>query len=93
MRVNLITQSSTASMFGKGAFPLTLTIRPACGIPGEYQCRTDSSTLLKMLRQETDLPSSVIGRFESKLYASTDSRLLGVELSERTLTDIGYFVD
>jgi len=93
MRVNLISQSSASSLTGKSTVPLTLTIRPSCGIPGDYCYATDSSTLLKMLRLETDLPASVIGNFESKLYGSTESRLLGVELSDRTLTDIGYFVD
>jgi hypothetical protein len=70
-----------------------LTIRPACGLPGEYQYRTDSATLLTMLREKTDLPDSVITQFAAKLYDAVDSRLLGVELSERTLTDIGYFID
>ena len=93
MRVNLISQSSASSFSGKSAIPLTLTIRPSCGIPGEYQYATDSSSLLKMLRRETDLPAAVIVNFESKLYGSTESRLLGVELNDRTLTEIGYFVD
>jgi hypothetical protein len=93
MRVNLITQSSASYMTGKSTIPLTLTIRPSCGLPGDYQYATDSSSLLKMLRRETDLPASVIGNFESKLYDLTESRLLGVELSDRTLTEIGYFVD
>jgi hypothetical protein len=93
MRVNLITQTSAPYVNGKSTIPLTLTIRPSCGIPGDYQYATDSSSLLKMLRRETDLPASVIGNFESKLYDSTESRLLGVELNDRTLTEIGYFFD
>jgi hypothetical protein len=93
MRVNLITQASTPAMFGKGAIPLSLTIKPACGLPGDYQYLTDSSALLQMLRKQTDLPATVLQRFESNMYASTNARLLGVELSDRLLTDIGYFVD
>lgn len=93
MRVNLITQCSASSVTGKSTIPLTLTIRPSCGVPGDYQYATDSSSLLKMLRRETDLPASVIGNFESKLYDLIESRLLGVELNDRTLTEIGYFVD
>jgi hypothetical protein len=93
MRVNLITQSSETLMFGKGAIPLSLTIKPACGLPGDYEYSTDSASLLTMLRRQTDLPASVLQRFESNMYASTDARLLGVELSERVLTEIGYFVD
>jgi hypothetical protein len=80
-------------MFGKGAISLSLTIKPACGLPGDYQYLTDSSALLQMLRKQTDLPATVLQRFESNMYASTNARLLGVELSERLLTDLGYFVD
>jgi hypothetical protein len=46
-----------------------------------------------MLRQQTDLPAEVIQRFEKTLHASVDARLLGVELSDSVLTDIGYFID
>lgn len=93
MRVNLITQPSGYSPSGDGAIPLSLTIRPACGLPGDYQCPTDSSTLLKLLRKETDLPATVLQRFEGSLFAPFGAKLLGVELSERVLTDIGYFID
>jgi hypothetical protein len=93
MRVNLITQATAAAMSGKGAIPLSLTIRPACGLPGDYQYLTNSNALLQMLRQQTDLPAAVIQRFEGKMYESVSARLLGVELSESLLTDIGYFVD
>jgi hypothetical protein len=93
MRVNLITQSSAPSTFGKATIPLSLTIRPACGMPGDYQYMTDSAALLEILRQQTDLPSSVIMRFEGDLYTSANARLLGVDLSEHFLTEIGYFID
>ena len=46
-----------------------------------------------MLRQHTDLPTTVLKRFEGDMYASVKAQLLGVELSESLLTDIGYFVD
>ena len=93
MRVNLITQSATASAFGNGAIPLSLTIKPACGMPGDYEYATNSAELMQMLRQQTDLPAAVLQRFEVKLWDSVGARLLGVELSERLLTDIGYFID
>jgi len=73
--------------------PLSLTIRPACGLPGDYEYPTDSKTLLHILRQQTDLPAAVIQRFELTLRTAPEARLLGVELSETTLTDIGYFID
>jgi hypothetical protein len=93
MRVNLITQSAAASTPGKGAIPLSLTIKPACGLPGDYQYTTNSAALMQMLRQQTDLPAAVLQRFEGKLWDKLGARLLGVELSDRLLTDIGYFID
>jgi len=93
MRVDLITQPSASSTLGKGAIPLSLTIRPACRLPGDYQYLSDSAAILLMLRQHTDLPSIVLKRFENDMYDSGKAQLLGVELSERLLTDIGYFVD
>jgi hypothetical protein len=93
MRVNLITQASAASFPGTRAIPLSLTIRPACGLPGDYEYQTDSSALLQMLKQHTDLPASVLQRFEGNMYGSGPASLLGVDLSERVLTNIGYFID
>jgi hypothetical protein len=93
MRVNLITQFSRQSLSVPGTIPLSLTIRPACGLPGDYEYSTDSAALLRMLHKQTDLPESVLQRFEESMYSSLNARLLGVELSERLLTDIGYFVD
>jgi hypothetical protein len=94
MRVNLITQPSGSSPSGSiGTIPLSLTIRPACGLPGDYECPTDSASLLRLLRKQTDLPATVLQRFEMSLEGPYGARLLGVELSERVLTDIGYFID
>ncbi len=93
MRVNLITQPSNDWKSSPGSIPLSLTIRPACGLPGDYECPTDSAALLRMLRQQTDLPSHVLERFEKNLRAAVSAKLLGVELSERVLTNMGYFID
>ena len=93
MRVNLITHPANNSQWSAGAIPLSLTIRPACGLPGDYELPTDSKSLLQLLRQQTDLPATVLQRFEINLQARGDARLLGVELSDRVLTDIGYFID
>ncbi len=46
-----------------------------------------------MLHRQTDLPAAVIDRFERNMYSSSDARLLGVELSEHVLTELGYFID
>jgi len=93
MRVNLSTRSSNPAASGPGTIALSLTIRPACGLPGDYECATDSAALLRLLRRQTDLPDSVLQRFEENLHTPMGARLLGVELSERVLTDIGYFID
>lgn len=93
MRVNLITQPFGHTKPGKGKIPLSLTIRPACGVPGEYKFPTDRDALMQLLRKATNLPAPALERFEGKLAAPVEARLLGVELSETVLTDIGYFVD
>jgi hypothetical protein len=35
----------------------------------------------------------VLQRFETELHKSSSARLLGVELSDRVLTQIGYYID
>jgi hypothetical protein len=93
MRVNLSTRPSRQATSATGTIPLMLTIRPACGLPGDYECRMDSAALLRLLRQQTDLPGYVLEGFEQKLRVPLGARLLGVELSDSVLTDIGYFID
>ncbi|ADW70393.1 hypothetical protein [Granulicella tundricola] len=93
MRVNLLTQNVAPTYPLTSSIPLSLTIRPACGLPGEYAYPTDSTSLMRMLRRKTDLPSTVLKRFEGALQTGTPAKLLGVELSEGVLTEIGYFVD
>jgi hypothetical protein len=73
--------------------PLTLTIKPATGFPGEYKMPTDRSWLMQMLRQKTDLPAPALERFEAKLVTKINAQLLGVELGDKVLTEIGYFID
>jgi hypothetical protein len=93
MRVNLITNAPAPITSVKGAIPLSLTIKPACGLPGDYEYRTTLSALMQMLRQKTDLPAAVLQRFEGSMWDKLGARLLGVDLSDRVLTDIGYFID
>ena len=93
MRVNLITQPSSRGSRTQGKATLSLTIRPACGLPGEYQFPTTSHALMRLLRKETSLPAPVLDRFEGKLESPAGARLLGVELGEATLTRICYFID
>lgn len=93
MRMNLSTRPARPSAPRGGTLPLTLTLSPACGLPGEYEYSTDSAALLRLLRQQTDLPGYVLESFEAKLRLALGARLTGVDLSDSVLTDIGYFVD
>jgi hypothetical protein len=49
--------------------------------------------LLRLLLQQTDLSADVLQHFEKNLRDSRGARLMGVELSDSVLTDIGYFID
>lgn len=91
MRMNLIAQASGEPE--SGSIPLSLILRPACGLPGDYEYPTDIASLIRMLRSQTDLPGTVLQRFEDELRAGSHPKLLGVELSEQVLTNIGYFID
>ena len=91
MRMNLITRSNGGP--GLGTIALSLTIRPACGLPGDYEFPTDSASLVRMLRAQTDLPGTVIQHFEEDIRAGYNAKLLGVELNDTVLTNIGYFID
>ena len=93
MRFNLITQPSAVTAANLRAIPLSLTLRPSCGVPGEYTFPTDSNALLRLLESETDLPTAVLRRFMGDVIASAKARLLGVELSDDVLKVIGYFID
>ena len=93
MRFNLITQSSMSPSGTAAIVPLSLTLRPSRGAPGEYTYSTDSSALLRLLEARTDLSSEVIRRFMRDIFASAKARLLGVELNDDVLRIIGFFVD
>jgi hypothetical protein len=71
---------------------ISLTIRPSYPVPGDYSFVTTSDSLRRFLRR-TDLPSTVLERFETRLYQPRGATLSAVELSENALTEIGYFVD
>jgi hypothetical protein len=71
---------------------ILLTLRPACSLPGDYCYTTTSDWLRRMLRL-TDLPSTVLEKFERGICSPKGANLPGVEISEETLTEIGYFVE
>jgi hypothetical protein len=71
---------------------ITLTLRPAVAMPGDYSFTTSVDSVRRLLRR-TDLPSTVLERFENGLWHAKGASLPAVEMSEKTLTEIGYFVD
>jgi hypothetical protein len=71
---------------------ISLTMRPAVSLPGNYSCVTNLDSLRRILRR-TDLPSTVLEKFEMGIYKPKGASLPAVELSDKTLTQIGYFVD
>jgi hypothetical protein len=73
MRVNLTTRPSRPSAARAGTVPLTLTIRPACGLPGDYERPMDGAALLRLLRQQTDLPDTS-SKFLRRSSASRSTR-------------------
>ncbi len=91
--MTLTAQTSERFMPNKYSVPVSLLIRPACGLPGEYAYKTDSQSLLTMLKQQTDLSAPVLDRFMMELSCAPSARLWAVDLDDRTLQKIGYFVD
>ena len=93
MRMNLIARHSGNSEEGAEIVALALTLRPACGLPGDYQFKTTSTSLMKMLRKGTELSLDTLAGFEGQVLSCPFARLMGIEMSEAILTEIGYFVD
>jgi hypothetical protein len=91
--MNLIARRSETSEESTTSIPLSLTIRPSCGIPGDYQFKTTSASLMRLLHKKTDLSFDTLKRFEGDVYSYPYARLTGVEMSDETLTEIGYFID
>ncbi len=73
--------------------PVAVQVRPSRGMLSEHHYTTDSSSLRNMLRRQTDLSGVAIDRFMTELRGSTTARLSGVELNDKTLKEIGFFVD
>lgn len=93
MRVNLFAKTSPGLLDRSGSIPLSLTIKPTCGVEGMFEFATDSTTVLKLLRNETDLNGAVIDRFRSELEILNDVRLLGVAVRDEALEQVGFFID
>lgn len=93
MRVNLIANVSLDHPLEFGAFPILLKIKPAFGLPGECEYKTDTNALMDVLYKRTDLNGSVLERFSHNLRHSQKVRLPNVELQDRALEEMGFFID
>jgi hypothetical protein len=88
MRMNFVAEAPS-----NGSGPVSITIKPSFGLTGEFVYLSDRVSLLRLLRKETELQSTVLERFDMDLAAAKRARLLGVDISDRALTQLGYFVD
>jgi hypothetical protein len=93
MRMNLIAHQLGNSEEGTTVVAVALTLRPTCGLPGDYQLKTTSTSLMKILRKGSELSMDTLGAFEGQILSSSYARLMGIELSEAALTEMGYFID
>ena len=93
MRVNLFAAVAPSHTHEAGPSIVSLTIKPACGLPGTYEYKTDSAALLNMLHRRTDLNGAVLSDFKKNLQSSQQVKLLGVDIKDQALEEIGYFVD
>ncbi|MGI4827713.1 MAG: hypothetical protein ACRYFU_05930 [Janthinobacterium lividum] len=93
MRVNVAVLASEQPRHHPFTVPVTVQIRPSRGVSGEHLYTTDVHTLLSMLKRNTELSGCVLDSFMTQLKSVSSARLLGVELNDRTLREIGYFVD
>ena len=61
-------------------------------VVGNYSFVTNRNSLCRTLRR-TELPWTVLEKFETGIYKPKGANLPAVEVSEKTLTQIGYFID
>lgn len=93
MRMNLITTPINSTRPHRGTVRYSLTVKPAFGVPGDYEMQTTREQLLNLLTSKIRLGTTKIARFERALSAPAGARLLDVEMSEAVLTEIGYFIE
>ena len=91
MKMNIRAQASARASDASGG-RVTLTIRPTASLPGNYSFVTSTQSLRRLLLR-TELPSTILEKFETSIHTPEGATLKAVELSDTTLTQIGYFVD
>ena len=72
---------------------LSVLIRPSNHVDGSFEYQTDRESLLKLLRDKTDLSGYVLDTFRRDLDLSAQGRLEAVKVKHEVLEQIGYFID
>ncbi len=94
MRIDLQAQSSIPFFQSRtDNIPVSVTIKPSNNVPGTFEYQTNSRSLLRLLRLNTDLSGCVLDNFRKDLEVSSKGRLPAVKLRVQFLREIGYFVD
>jgi len=94
MRISLHARTSLSlSQPCTSNVPLSVLIRPANHVEGSFEYQTDQKSLLKLLREKTDLSGYVLDTFRRDLEQSAQGRLEAVKVRDEVLKKIGYFID
>ena len=93
MRFNLFAKTSQPLLSERQSIPLQLTMKTASGLPSTFEYETSSALLLKMLREEGKMSPYALDLFLDGLRRSRSTPLYGVSLSDKALTELGYFID
>ena len=93
MRFNLFAKSSQPLVSERQTIPLQMTMKSATGLPSTFEYQTSSAELLKMLREEGQMSPYALDLFLEGLRRNRNAPLYGVKLTDKALTELGYFLD
>jgi len=72
---------------------IAVRLRPSGTVPGSFTCTADPQWFVDLLRERTDLSAAVLDAFAVSLQRSTAAKLYGVEIDDRALTELGYWIE
>ena len=93
MRFNLFAKTSQPLLSERQTIPMQMTLKTAHGASSTFQYETDSALLLKMLREEGTMSPYAMDLFLESLRRNRNAPLYGVSLTDKALTELGYFID
>ena len=93
MRFNLFAKTSQPLLSERHTIPMQLTMKTAHGLQSTFEYETNSAMLLKMLREEGEMSPYALDLFLEGLRRNRNTPLYGVKLTDKALTELGYFVD